>query len=337
VPLLVALLLTGCGAPTGAVPGSSTSTAGTSSAAQAAASRTATSSSAAAGVAASSSATPQVAASSSATPQVAASSSATPQVATSSSATAEAAASSRGAATVPVVLGPGFGQPDDAAVAADGTIYFSDFTGGRIGRLPAGGGDPATVAKGLGDPEGIVVLPDGSLAVAEQANNDIVRVDPSTGATTRIAKLVNNTNLFGVDGLGWDPATKSLLVADPPNGRLLEIDPQTGTQRVLIPSGLGRPTDAMLLPSGGYGIVDETGNRVLLNGATAAQLSQADDIVALGSTVYVNSLAGAIWEVAPQVRQVLGGLDNPQGLAAAPDGSLVIVEQGRNRLLRFRP
>ena len=297
VPLLVALLLTGCGAPTGAVPGSSTSTAGTSSAAQAAASRTATSSSA------------------------------TPQV----------AASSRGAATVPVVLGPGFGQPDDAAVAADGTIYFSDFTGGRIGRLPAGGGDPATVAKGLGDPEGIVVLPDGSLAVAEQANNDIVRVDPSTGATTRIAKLVNNTNLFGVDGLGWDPATKSLLVADPPNGRLLEIDPQTGTQRVLIPSGLGRPTDAMLLPSGGYGIVDETGNRVLLNGATAAQLSQADDIVALGSTVYVNSLAGAIWEVAPQVRQVLGGLDNPQGLAAAPDGSLVIVEQGRNRLLRFRP
>jgi len=317
VPLLVALLLTGCGAPTGAVPGSSTSTAGTSSAAQAAASRTATSSSAAAGVAASSSATPQVA--------------------TSSSATAEAAASSRGAATVPVVLGPGFGQPDDAAVAADGTIYFSDFTGGRIGRLPAGGGDPATVAKGLGDPEGIVVLPDGSLAVAEQANNDIVRVDPSTGATTRIAKLVNNTNLFGVDGLGWDPATKSLLVADPPNGRLLEIDPQTGTQRVLIPSGLGRPTDAMLLPSGGYGIVDETGNRVLLNGATAAQLSQADDIVALGSTVYVNSLAGAIWEVAPQVRQVLGGLDNPQGLAAAPDGSLVIVEQGRNRLLRFWP
>ncbi|HVB09487.1 MAG TPA: hypothetical protein VNM16_03860, partial [Bacillota bacterium] len=144
VPLLVALLLTGCGAPTGAVPGSSTSTAGTSSAAQAAASRTATSSSA------------------------------TPQVAASSSATAEAAASSRGAATVPVVLGPGFGQPDDAAVAADGTIYFSDFTGGRIGRLPAGGGDPATVAKGLGDPEGIVVLPDGSLAVAEQANNDIV-------------------------------------------------------------------------------------------------------------------------------------------------------------------
>jgi sugar lactone lactonase YvrE len=261
----------------------------------------------------------------------------TPAATATAAATPAATATAPPPAPGPTVLGPGFGQPDDAAVAPDGTVYFSDFAGGRVGRMPAAGGEPATVARGLGDPEGIVVLPDGSLAVAEQARNDVVRIDPATGAKSLIVRLVNTTHLFGVDGIGWDPATRSLLVPDSPNGRLLEVDPRTGAQRVLIASGLGRPTSAIALPAGGYGVVDETGNRVLLGGAVAARVSQPDDIVAVGGRIYVSSLAGAIWQVAPAVRQVLGGLDNPQGLAAAPDGSLVIVEQGRNRLLRWRP
>ena len=251
-------------------------------------------------------------------------------------ATASAAATTTATAP-PMVLGPGFGQPDDVAVAPDGTIYFSDFAGGRIGRMPPGGGRPTAIAHGLSDPEGIVVLPGGSLAVAQQGRNDIVRIDPATGAVTSIAAVPNHTDLLGVDGLGWDPATQSLLVPDSPNGRLLAIDPRSGASRVLIPGGLGRPTDAMLLPSGGYGIVDETGGRVLLGGTVAARLTQPDDIVAADGRIYVNALSGAIWEVAPRVRQVLGGLANPQGMAAAPDGSLVIVDQGRNRLLRWRP
>jgi DNA-binding beta-propeller fold protein YncE len=203
--------------------------------------------------------------------------------------------------------------------------------------MPPGGGRPTAIAQGLSDPEGIVVLPDGSLAVAQQGRNDIVRVDPATGAVTIIAAVPNHTDRLGVDGLGWDPATQSLLVPDSPSGRLLAIDPRSGATRVLIPGGLGRPTDAMRLPSGGYGIVDETGGRVLLGGTVAARLSEPDDIVATGGRIYVNALSGAIWEVAPRVRQVLGGLANPQGMAAAPDGSLVIVDQGRNRLLRWRP
>ncbi len=237
----------------------------------------------------------------------------------------------------PTVLGPGFGQPDDVAVAPDGTIYFSDFSGGRIGRMPPAGGQPVTVAQGLADPEGIVVLPGGSLAVVEQARNEIVRVDPATGGVTPIAAIPNHTNLLGVDGIAWDAATQSLLVPDSPNGRLLEVDPRTGAIRVLVPSGLGRPTGAIVLPTGGFGIVDETGNRVLLDGPVAARPAEPDDIVAAGGRIYVNALSGGIWEVAPAVREVLRNLRNPQGLAAAPDGSLVIAEQGKNRLLRWRP
>jgi sugar lactone lactonase YvrE len=239
------------------------------------------------------------------------------------------------------VIGSGFGQPDDVTVAADGTIYFTDFAGGRVGRLPPGGGRPVPVASGLADPEGVAVLPDGSLAVVEQARNRILRLDPTTGRAAPLADLANATGLEGVDGIAWDGEAGDLLLPDSPHGRLLRLDPATGRLRVLVPSGLGRPTGAAPLPGGGAVVVDETGGRVLRLGpdgrlAPLAALPRPDDAVrAPDGAVFVNDLAGSVWEVTPVCRVLLAGLQNPQGLALGPDGSLVVVESGRNRLLRL--
>lgn len=239
------------------------------------------------------------------------------------------------------VLAEGFGQPDDVAVAADGTIYFSDFAGGRIASLPAAGGTPHVIASGLGDPEGIVPLPGGTLAVAEQARNRILRIDPRTGKRTVLANLVNRTRLEGVDGIAWDAAVTAILIPDSPNGRLLALDPRSGRMRVLVAAGLGRPTGAVALPGGGLVAVDETGGRVLRLGSALtllARVPRPDDVVrAPNGALYVNSLSGTVWEVAPTRRRIATGLDNPQGLAVAADGTLVVAETGRNRLLRLWP
>src|SRR5690349_17779650 len=77
------------------------------------------------------------------------------------------------------VLGQGAGSPDDLAVGADDTIYFSDMTVNQVLRLKVGGTSEA-VSPTIHEPEGIVVLPDETLIVVEQATNRLYHVDPLT-------------------------------------------------------------------------------------------------------------------------------------------------------------
>jgi prepilin-type N-terminal cleavage/methylation domain-containing protein len=89
-------------------------------------------------------------------------------------------------------------------VAADGTIYFSEYSGNRVRKISGGivstiAGDtssatpPAAYADGVGTaarfngPSGIALGPDGFLYVADRQNCALRRIDLSTNAVTTLA------------------------------------------------------------------------------------------------------------------------------------------------------
>ena len=71
----------------------------------------------------------------------------------------------------------------------------------------------------------------------------------------------------------------------------------------------------------------------------AENLPEPDDLVlAPNGSIYISDVTeGTIKEYTPagQLNLILSGLSAPEGMAFLPDGSLVIAEQGTNRLIRY--
>lgn len=200
-------------------------------------------------------------------------------------------------------------------------------------------------ASGLNEPEGMVVAADGAIIVAEQKTNRIVEVNPRTGQTEVLRQLVNRTGKDGVDGLGIDPTTDSILIPDSPNGRILRMS-RNGKVLQTVATGFVRPTGAAMEPGGSILVADELGNavyRLQPNGTRVklASIYQPDDvIVGPDGTVYTNSLNGTIVRIDPitgRIHVIISGLKLPHGLDMDSQGRLVIAEAGRNRIFRLMP
>ncbi|HMB52209.1 MAG TPA: hypothetical protein VKU40_02760, partial [Thermoanaerobaculia bacterium] len=86
-------------------------------------------------------------------------------------------------------LAAGFVIPS-GLLADDGDLYVADHALGAVFQVVAGGlplSPPQPLALGLAGPEGMALLPDGDLLVVEAAADRLIRLDPSTGATTTVA------------------------------------------------------------------------------------------------------------------------------------------------------
>ncbi len=235
----------------------------------------------------------------------------------------------------------GLGSPDDLALMPDGSILYSDESGDSVRRiLPTG--QVMTLVRGVEAPEGIVVLPDGSLLIAEQRRNRIVHFEPGKPLTTWLS-LRNSGGGLGVDGIARDSRNGDIIIPDSPNGRVLRVDAQGKNERV-IASGLIRPTGAAVAPDGSLLIADETGDQVyrLLSGGRTESLGRfamPDDVaVDANGNVFVASLAdNSIRTIDAQTRTVrlMATVQGPQGIAIEPDGSVIISEPARHRLLRL--
>jgi sugar lactone lactonase YvrE len=102
-----------------------------------------------------------------------------------------------------------------AAVAADGAVYVTDETDGRILKLSAGGAAETWVA-GLEDPSGIVIGPDGAVYVADEGAGRVVRIAADRKPVV-VAEGFERPRglLFLADG--------SLLVGDRANGTVYRV------------------------------------------------------------------------------------------------------------------
>ena len=71
----------------------------------------------------------------------------------------------------------------DVYPAADGTVWFTAQSAGKLGRLDPKTGKSDMIALGPGAaPHGVIVGPDGAAWVTEGGQNAIARVDPATHA-----------------------------------------------------------------------------------------------------------------------------------------------------------
>jgi len=253
--------------------------------------------------------------------------------------------------------------PHGVAVDGHGHVFIADSPNHRIRMVDlatgtirtvagtgvagyGGDGGPATAAR-LNRPRFLVVAADGSLIVADTDNYRVRRVDPS-GIITTIA----GTGDRGYSGDGG-PATAARL--DDPRGLAYDA---AGNLYVSNAEGSAVPSVRRIDPAGT--ITTVAGGQPAGYGgdggpATEARLNEPRSIAVAGSTLYVadslnnriravDLVTGLIWTVAGTGSAGFGGdggpaaaarLSAPRGVAVTPDGDVIVIDTGNDRLRRI--
>jgi DNA-binding beta-propeller fold protein YncE len=167
------------------------------------------------------------------------------------------------------VRGPvnGFDRPYDVVKAPDGRLYVSEYRGGRVSVLSAGGDWLAYVgSRGRGDgmfvgPQNLAVDEDGYLYVVDYGNRRISKFDPEGNFLFSFGKKE-----YGFNGLlsptGIVCLDQRVFVADGVHKKIYSFDRNGTYTGVLVEEGLGGP-ESLRLAFGGKLLVADT-NRVLL-------------------------------------------------------------------------
>lgn len=194
--------------------------------------------------------------------------------------------------------------------------------------------EPEIICEGLGFPEGPIALPDGSVLLVEIAQGVLVNVSPS-GVRTVIARLGGGPNgaAIGPDGavyvcnnggFKWLRQPGHIRVAgqadDYSGGRIERVDLSTGKFEVLYDrcdgARLRGPNDLVFDRHGGFYFTDHGKIR--------------DRDLDRGSVYYATADGN-------HIREVIFPISLPNGIALAPDESvLYVTETETARLWRFR-
>jgi gluconolactonase len=194
--------------------------------------------------------------------------------------------------------------------------------------------EPEIICEGLGFPEGPIALPDGSVLLVEIADGALVNVSPS-GVKTLVAKLGGGPNgaAIGPDGavyvcnnggFKWIRQPGHIRVAgqadDYSGGRIERLDLSTGKFEVLYDRcdgvRLRGPNDLVFDRHGGFYFTDHGKIR--------------DRDLDRGSVYYATADGN-------HIREVIFPISLPNGIALAPDESvLYVTETETARLWRFR-
>jgi len=190
----------------------------------------------------------------------------------------------------PEVLRSNLPAPDDLVLDRAGRLFFSDIKTGTVSALGADG-SISTIASGLSAPEGMVFTTDGRLLVAEQGRNRVVGVDVASHRVTLWRLFPNRTGRDGIDGIGPILANGDIVVPDSPNGLVWRVsaDGKTATR---IASGMTRPVDAAVDPSGRIFVADEGGALWVLEPGQrrlTTLLTPDDVLVSRGGHLFVNT------------------------------------------------
>ncbi|OBG84174.1 gluconolaconase [Mycobacterium sp. E802] len=245
----------------------------------------------------------------------------------------------------PRVLLENVPSPNAMEVGPDGLLYFPVMGANEIWRIDPDGGSPEVVAGGLGVPDSVKFDADGHIVSTQVASGQVLRIDPRNGEQTLLAQLTPGLdNCTFVDG--------RLFVSNF-TGEITEI--LSGGTTAVLPGGLNWPLDLTVGTDGNLYVADGTYfYRVGPDGAlqTVAMLFSPGypgflrGVIASGPGEFIVTTAadtvarfrpGGPESSADEVSQVLaGGIDQPYGVALAPDDSVLVVEQGAGRLLSVR-
>lgn len=228
--------------------------------------------------------------------------------------------------------------PDDVWVDSNGNVWVGVEVQGHILKFTPDG----VLTQDLpdsGGPEGIVVTPNASV-VADQLQSRVDRLQPD-GTLVPFLKLPNTHHRLPVDGLGFDARRQLLLVPNSPEGTLYTT-PLAAPKPRLIASGLGRPVAAAIGPDGAIYIAAESKMgllRVPPNGGAAkpvGRITNLDEVVRVGQLLYTTGAGdGTVQAIDPSTgasRVLVTGGQQLQGLAARPDGQLLVISSATHTI-----
>ncbi|GJM19749.1 MAG: hypothetical protein DHS20C14_19620 [Phycisphaeraceae bacterium] len=232
-------------------------------------------------------------------------------------------------------------------VAGQDAVQKYDLDGNYLGDLIAPGGDLSGVSQ-------FVLSPDGSKLYAGTfgAASNVSIFDAQTGAY--MGNLDDGGPLAAPSVISWSH-TGSLLVSDFGGGEVYEYNPDTNERiGTFFDSTLLINPHEVIAMSDGYLVSDYGSNRVFefnQDGAfVRTVLSPAANGIARPldmilsddeSTLYVSNNASGRVTVYDMATGALtgpfgsGSLTYPEGLAWAPDGSMVVANAGGGNLVRF--
>ncbi|MGW0846241.1 outer membrane protein assembly factor BamB family protein [Streptomyces sp. NPDC002787] len=219
-------------------------------------------------------------------------------------------------------------RPFAHGITADGGLlhYTSQF--GDVQTYDPRSGALRERARGLKQPIGIAVGPDGSLVVAETGAGRVVAVDagsePEPGTVTVLAEGLDQPTDVAFDARG------RLYVSEERLGTVLRIEPEGGT--AVVADGLGAPQGLAVLGDDLFVVETERRRLCAVSLTTGERRIDAEDLP-LGPP------PGVVPRTQPALyADIMPGMARRfAGLAAAPDGTLVLSANGEGTALRLTP
>ncbi len=212
----------------------------------------------------------------------------------------------------PHLLLDGLKFPEGPCFAPDGTLWWVEIEGGRIGCLAPEG--PVFFEIG-GRPNGAAFDRDGILWIADQGMNAIRRFDPAMGRASNFADRVDGGPLGKPNDLCFDRVGRLVFTCS----NDARIEPIGYVCRMTADGHVEKIADGLMFPNGiafspdGALVIAETYRQRLISGA------YDDD---LGTWQSLASTPGPV---------------GPDGMAFATDGSVFVANFGQGTVTRHSP
>ncbi|AJZ84502.1 MULTISPECIES: NHL repeat-containing protein [Streptomyces] len=245
----------------------------------------------------------------------------------------------------PAVLTDGLALGNAMQLGPDGCLYYPQMMRNEVWRIPPDGGVPELVAEEVDDPVAVRFDRGGVLVVLSRGMAGLVtRIDLNTGARAVVA-----SGIVGLDNAAFDHENR-MFVSSFASGGIAEMHTD-GRTRMVVPQGFDGP----------FGITVDLGGTVyaadhfrLASPEVSGSGSREDEdepgvvthelmyavhnVTADDGLLHLTSQLGDARTHDPvdgSTRVRATGLDQPTGIAVAPDGSLVVAETGAGRILRI--
>lgn len=231
---------------------------------------------------------------------------------------------------------------DGLAWHSSGAILATEeYRGGGLLRIDPVGGGSTYLTRDLADPDNIVVIDRDIYITEEDDQGRIVHID------ALLNRHVFGDGLDGPEGLDLGPDDRLYVAEHHPNGRVYRYT-LDGVRETF-----GEVTDGeglRVLPDGTVVVAETSKNRVVAFTPQGEKSVFARGIIAPDGVAYdpINDRVLVTEDRAPgrlmavdvesgEVDIVATGLNAPQTMLVEEDGSILLAEQGEDRILRFRP
>lgn len=236
-----------------------------------------------------------------------------------------------------VGTGSKFVFPLEIQFPSDGSVLVADLNLEAIVRVdPATGNRTIAAGKGVGrgakiqGPRTIELDRDGSLIVADSILDRLLRVDLSTGNRTDISGggIGTGPDIGNVLGLALLPGNQ-LVATDSQLDAIIRIDLATGDRTIVSSNEVGKgpryvdPFDIVVASDGSALVVDSV--PIIARGERQPGVLRVD-LASGDRSLFSGATAGA----GLQMRTATS-------IAVEADGSLLVIDAGRDRLFRIDP